>query len=391
MKNRWNVPKRAQDQMSEKDNSHNRDISSKTVFHNAVLCAQFLRDNVDIPILKNIQPEDIEDVSERYRPYLGTEFGSDTVKRIHIFDKEGREREPVFLVSLIEHKSSVDYDVAMQLLRYMMCIWTEYRREMEALQKGITKRKNFRYPMIIPIVYYEGKAAWTADIHLKERISGGEAFLKWLPDFQYEVIRVHDYSNEELLARGDEMSLIMLVNKIQDAADLSEFSRLPHEEVNRIIKDSPGTIIDILASVIESLCIKIGATSEETEQCVRKVKEREMGYLFENMEKMNIQEERQKTAEATRKLECANRKVEEVQREMEEVNQRISEADKKTEETIRILVEICQETGMTKEGACARLKGKLKEILKMENSKTEIEIEKEVEAKVRGNIDKYWK
>lgn len=214
--------------------------------------------------------------------------------------KEGRECEPVFLVSLIEHKSSVDYDVAMQLLRYMMCIWTEYRREMEALQKGITKRKNFRYPMIIPIVYYEGKAAWTADIHLKERISGGEAFLKWLPDFQYEVIRVHDYSNEELLARGDEMSLIMLVNKIQDAADLSEFSRLPHEEVNRIIKDSPGTIIDILASVIESLCKKIGATSEETEQCVRKVKEREMGYLFENMEKMNIQEERKKTVEANR-------------------------------------------------------------------------------------------
>lgn len=27
--------------------------------------------------------------------------------------KEGRECEPVFLVSLIEHKSSVDYDVAM--------------------------------------------------------------------------------------------------------------------------------------------------------------------------------------------------------------------------------------------------------------------------------------
>lgn len=50
---------------SQKNNEHNRDISSKDVFKNPVLCAQFLRDNVNIPILKNLQPEDIEDVSER--------------------------------------------------------------------------------------------------------------------------------------------------------------------------------------------------------------------------------------------------------------------------------------------------------------------------------------
>ena len=48
---------------------------------------------------------------------------------------------------------------------------------------------------------------------------------------------------------------------------------------------------------MESLCMKVGASEEETEECVQKVKERKMGYMFEHMEKMNIQEERQKTAE----------------------------------------------------------------------------------------------
>lgn len=84
-----------------------------------------------MPALRDVQPEDIEDVSERYYPYLGTEFNSDSVKRIRILDiekgkKDGRS-EPAFFVSLIEHKSLVDYDVSMQLLRYMVCIWTEYR------------------------------------------------------------------------------------------------------------------------------------------------------------------------------------------------------------------------------------------------------------------------
>lgn len=76
--------------VNEKYNQHNRDISSKTVFGNAVLCAQFLRDNVDMPMLRNVQPEDIEDVSERYYPYLGTEFHSDSVKRIRILDRSHR-------------------------------------------------------------------------------------------------------------------------------------------------------------------------------------------------------------------------------------------------------------------------------------------------------------
>ena len=189
-----------------KNSTHNRDISSKTIFGNPVLCAQFLRDHIDMPLLKNVQPEDIEDVSERYIPYLGTEFDLDSVKKIRVLDigrrKRMDSREPPFFVSLIEHKSWVDYDVPMQLLRYMVCIWTEYRREMETGREGCTSRKGFRYPMIIPIVYYEGKAAWTAHMHLRDRIGLAGKVQEWIPDFQYHLVRIHDYSNQELLERG---------------------------------------------------------------------------------------------------------------------------------------------------------------------------------------------
>ena len=113
-----------------KSSAHNRDISSKNIFDDPVLCAQFLRDNFEVSALKNVQPEDIEDISERYLPYLGTEFQSDSVKKIRILDIR-KDNHPPFFVSLIEHKSFVDYDVSMQLLRYMVCIWTEYRREKE--------------------------------------------------------------------------------------------------------------------------------------------------------------------------------------------------------------------------------------------------------------------
>jgi len=44
----------------------------------------------------------------------GAELQSDTVNRIRLYDETGREKEePLCLVSLIEHKSDVDYDVVM--------------------------------------------------------------------------------------------------------------------------------------------------------------------------------------------------------------------------------------------------------------------------------------
>jgi len=315
----------------EKYNQHNRDISSKTVFGNAVLCAQFLRDNFDMPVFKNVQPEDIEDVSERYYPYLGTEFISDSVKRIRILDiekgkKKGRT-EPPFLVSLIEHKSLVDYDVSMQLMRYMVCIWTEYRREMEKIQKGCTGQKGFRYPVIVPIVYYEGKEEWTADRHLCGRIRDSSGFSGWIPDFRYEVVRIHDYSDRELLERGNEMSLIMLINKIQNTEDLEHFIRIPPDKMNRIIQNSPDHVVEVLVTVMESLCLKIDASAEERLQCVRKVKVHDMGYLFENMEKISIQEQRKKTEEQRKKTEEQRKKTEEQRKRAEEAEEKLRLAE----------------------------------------------------------------
>ena len=321
-----------------------RDVSSKKVLGNPILYAQFLRDNVKIPFLKDVQPEDIEDVSERYIPYLGTEFESDTVKKVHLHNRQNMDqtvseqrsekvheydplKEPFFLISLTEHKSQVDYDVAMQLLKYMLCIWLDYKKEMEQKKEGASERKSFRYPLIIPIVYYEGKALWTADRQFHARISCGEPLRGWVPDFTYEVVRLHDYSNEELLARGDEMSLIMLFNKIQDMMDLSKFLKLPQEKLDDMVRDTPEAILDIIVSVMESLCVKIGATEEEMQECVSRVRERRMGYLFENIEKMDIQAERRNTAEARAEA----RKAQAVQEVMEICGENEESARKKVD------------------------------------------------------------
>ena len=264
------------------------DIKSKTIFRDPTLCCQFLRDYVDHPLLKNLRPEDIEDYTDRFVSYFGVEFQADTVKRIRLRGV-GKKFSEFYLISLIEHKSKVDYNISVQLLKYMVCIWAEYERQFEVKYQGEVKNKSFRYPPILPVVYYEGTGSWTAPMHLRERIFMHEVFSEYVPDFTYCLVNNRDYTNEKLLEYNDEMSLIMLLNKIQNAADLSRFLKIPPEEINRIVKESPETVIDIIVMVIQALCTKLNVSKEDTEECVKKVRTRDMGYLWENMEKIDVQ------------------------------------------------------------------------------------------------------
>ena len=163
----------------------------------------------------------------------------------------------------------------------MVYIWERYERRMEQENPGCTRRKDFTYPPIIPIVYYEGKGRWTAPKEFKDKIMFGETFKEFLPNFSYQIVPVHDYSNETLLEHGDEISLVMLINKLQSIDDVEQFRSLP-----------------------------TGKVEEETETLVGKVKEKKMGELFANMDKMDIQAERRKTAKAVKRAEEAEKLVE---------------------------------------------------------------------------------
>lgn len=335
-----------QEQLTMKPNQHIHDVKAKTVLGNSKLCAQFLRDYVNVPGFEDITDRDIEDVSERFISYFGVEYDADTVKRVRI-RPEGEEMD-VYVISLIDHKSRVDYNVSIQLLKYMTCIWAEYekklRRDWERV--GITDNKSFKYPPILPIVYYEGKDPWTADRHLKDRIVLNEVFEKYIPNYEYIVVRNHDYTNDELLEKKDEMSLIMLFNRIQTEEDLREFLKIPAKQLDDIIKESPKEIIDIIASVMRSLCERMNVANEEKEECVRKVVNRQMGYLFENMEAWDVQAGQKKNAEERKVLEEERRALEEDRKTFEEdrktfeENRKTFEGDRKTfEETQKTLME----------------------------------------------------
>ena len=57
-----------------------------------------------------MEPEDIEDISERFLWMWQENRDSDSVKKIRIKDVPGMEE--VYVIAMIEHQSKVDYDMS---------------------------------------------------------------------------------------------------------------------------------------------------------------------------------------------------------------------------------------------------------------------------------------
>lgn len=312
------------------DNVHYRDSSGKTIFEDPILCAQFLKNYVDIPMLKDVEPEDIEDVTERYVHMFIEERNSDVVKKVHL------KENSFYLVSLIEHKSNVDYNVVMQVFRYITFIWEDYEKEQEMKYPGISKTEGFCYPPILPILFYDGVENWTAATSLHERVLFSDVLGKYIPDYQCILIQLKEYSSAELMEKKNELSVIMMIDKLRNMEDYREFrEKLDEAFLDEAIGETPEYLRKTMVQIIRMFLAKLNVSWEEVEAFAERIKERKMGELFKYFEGWDIQAVRkeaneikeQARREAEEAKQAAKREVEEARqaakREVEEARQAV--------------------------------------------------------------------
>lgn len=296
------------------NNTHYRDSSGKTIFEDPILCAQFLRDYVDVgvPILKDVQPEDIEDVTERFVHMFTEERESDVVKRVRLKNKPGFENNSFYLISLIEHKSDIDYNTIMQVFRYIVFIWEDYEKEMEKKNPGISKTKGFCYPPVLPVIFYDGPENWTAATSLHERVLLSDILGRYIPDYHCILIQLKDYSHVELMEKKDELSMLLMVDKLMNAADYEALNReLTEDFLKEITKDSPEYLLKLMSQIMGVFLRKLNVPQEETDAFTDRIKERKMGELFKHFEGWDVQALRQEIADAKEETEKVKKQEQE--------------------------------------------------------------------------------
>ncbi|MCI8412398.1 MAG: Rpn family recombination-promoting nuclease/putative transposase [Clostridia bacterium] len=187
------------------------------------------------------------------------EFETEQLKKLEadiVYKKKG---EDIFF--LIEHQSKVDYSMPYRLLNYSI----EIIRSAVAVEK-LTK-KDYKFPVVYPIVLYIGKQKWNVkkffeECQLKQPGVGN------CPFTFYNIVDVNNYTEKELLEKVNLLPKVLLLEKARTNETLKENLEkilqqdLPKEQ-KRILKK-------VLIYVVSK---KIG--EEETKRFVDKLEEEE--------------------------------------------------------------------------------------------------------------------
>ncbi len=305
-----------------------RDTAFKKVLEEPELFIQFLEDFVEIDLLKGIKSEDVEDVSERFLPLISENKDGDTIKRIKI---KG-QGEPLYVIGIIEHQSHNNFRMSFRMLQYIVYVLEDYEKEVRGQSMSDpTMLKNFRYPPVLPIVFYDGIESWTAETNFKDRVHLKEIFDIYIPSFEYMVINLSNYTREDLISHGNILSLVMIIDKLKSSSEFKELKDLPKEYLENLESKTPQHILETLKTIVDLLLRRINVGKEEREVFTDRIKRREITDMFAWADGLDIQAERRKTEEQRKETE-AERKKAEAERKKAEAERKKAEAEKRKAE-----------------------------------------------------------
>jgi flagellar biosynthesis GTPase FlhF len=271
-----------------------KDTSFKLLWDNNEIFVEFLRDFIPLELLKTVEPGDIEDVTTNYLSLDHDTKEADTVKRINL-----KGQPPLFVIALVEHQSEVDYRMPFRILYYMILIWEQYERE---INKGTFKstRKQFKYPPIIPIVFFDGKGTWTAETNFLKKVETYELFEKYIPTFEYELVDLNTYLIEDLVRFGDILSVIMLIDKLKAPDELRLLQSIPKDYMEQVSLNIPESLKKLLANVMRVFLERINVPSEEIAVVTEQIYEQRIDKMFACFDGYDVQETRRLAGEEVR-------------------------------------------------------------------------------------------
>jgi predicted transposase/invertase (TIGR01784 family) len=198
------------------------------------LFVELLQSFVDEKWVQEVHETNLEQFPNDFVPRDFSQKKADLVYQVRLNDDN-----MVFCV-LTEMQSTVDFQILFRLLEYKVEIWRHWLKNEMNKKEDATRRKSYRLPVIVPIVLYNGKQTWTASRKFREILDCEHLFGSWLIDFEYFLVDVKNYSEEQLLTLANTISSVFLLDQtetLEQAQDRlnrlrSIIQQLPEESRN---------------------------------------------------------------------------------------------------------------------------------------------------------------
>ncbi|MBU5445226.1 Rpn family recombination-promoting nuclease/putative transposase [Paenibacillus sp. MSJ-34] len=217
------------------DTSYRFLLSSKKLF------VELLRSFVHKGWVQSIDETNVQEIPHSFVLQDFKRKEADLVYRVQLNGQE------VVFYLLLEMQSKVDFQMPYRLLLYQVEIW---RYLLNDEKKARANRKSFRLPPIVPIVLYNGKQRWTAHRQFRKLLGNEEMFGRELLDFEYLLIDVARYTEDELLSLSNTIGSVFLLDQTENQGQLLErLGKLMHT-IQQLPEDSQQKFVAWMANIL---------------------------------------------------------------------------------------------------------------------------------------------
>ncbi len=145
--------------------------------NNKEVAGSFLREYVSEKITRHLDFDTLEIYKDSFIDKELDRYYSDVLYQVKYKGK------PLLIYFLFEHKSAQERFISFQLLKYLVKIWEQYRKQ----------NKEARHlPVIVPLVLYHGRKKWSLDTRFSFLFEDTDGLESYVPDFNYDL---YDFSH----------------------------------------------------------------------------------------------------------------------------------------------------------------------------------------------------
>jgi hypothetical protein len=198
-----------------------KDRIFKKIFGIKELFLMFIQDFIKEDWVTQLTVDDLEIMPVKFLNLRDGDRESDVLYKINLKEEE------IFIFIHLEHQAKVNFLMPFRVVEYMVRIWRNWIEEQDK-QGGTEKpseRKGFLLPPIYPVVFYDGKTDWTAEIEFAKKVKDYQRFVKYIPKFDYLLVNLSKISYSELEKMEDSLSLIMMVDKLKTPEDFAQLAK----------------------------------------------------------------------------------------------------------------------------------------------------------------------
>ena len=207
--------------------SQNYDAAYKHLFDYPGMVRQLLENFIPMDWVKWVDYEKLEKVNASFvrRNYKKKE--SDVIYKLNFQD------QTAYLYLLLEFQSTVDTNMPFRIQSYVNDFY----------ESIIKKGKKDRYPIIFPVVIYNGDKTWTVPDNVKDKIEipKDPKLEPYIPSLKYFKIIINEFKKSSLLKIRSILSSIFLIEQM-DIKELEnkfrELAEIISEEVSTDLKEA---------------------------------------------------------------------------------------------------------------------------------------------------------